>query len=39
MGNLSEWALAAKVDKRIDNIFKLVGALGVVLGLLIALKR
>jgi hypothetical protein len=34
-----EAALATKVDKRIDNIYKLIGALGVVLGLLIALKR
>jgi hypothetical protein len=34
-----EAALAAKVDKRIDNIFKLVAALGVVLGVLIAIKR
>lgn len=31
--------LAAKVDKRLDNIFKLIGALGVVLGVLIAVKR
>lgn len=34
-----EAALAAKVDRRIDNIFKLVAALGVVLGVLIAIKR
>jgi hypothetical protein len=29
---------AAKLDKRIDNIFKLVGALGVILGIIIAIK-
>lgn len=34
-----EEALTAKVDKRIDNIFKLVGALGVVLGAVLAFKR
>jgi hypothetical protein len=31
-------ALSAKTDKRVDNIFKLVAALGVVLGVLIAVK-
>jgi len=34
-----ETEAAAKIDKRIDNIFKLIGALGVVLGVFIALKR
>lgn len=34
-----EAALTAKIDKRIDNIFKLIAALGVVLGVLIAIKR
>jgi hypothetical protein len=34
-----EAALAAKVDKRIDNIFKAVGVVGAILGVLIAIKR
>jgi hypothetical protein len=34
-----ETALTVKIEKRIDNIFKLVAALGVVLGVLIAIKR
>ena len=29
---------SAKIDKRVDNIFKLIAALGVVLGVLIAIK-
>ena len=28
----------ARLDKRVDNIFKLVGALGVILGVLVAVK-
>lgn len=31
--------IAARLDKRVDNIFKLVAALGVILGVLIAIKR
>jgi len=34
-----EAALTARIDKRVDNIFKLVGVLGAILGVLIAIKR
>jgi hypothetical protein len=34
-----ETELTVKVEKRLDNIFKLIGALGVILGVLIAIKR
>lgn len=34
-----ETDLTARVEKRLDNIFKLIGALGVILGVLIAIKR
>jgi hypothetical protein len=40
-GQLKEFAagLTARVDKRVENLFKVVGVMGVAIGLLIAFKR